>query len=333
MRKLLLGVDGGNTKTDYFLFGDDGALVADARGGSVSHEVLGTFEAAGEALRRDVVSLCQKAEIIPQDIDAAVLGLAGVDIPSQYTGMSEQVEQLGMKRFVVCNDSLLGIKASAPQGYGICSINGTGVAVSGVDPSGALYQVGGIGDITSDYGGGGYLAREVVRRVYDEYCRDGASTSMTPIVSELLHIEGPATIMDAIHDTRLQLRSVEEKLCRLLFASAAKGDAVALDIIMAMADRQAASVAGCCKNLHFPADAPLPVILAGSIWAKSGYPPLLERFQASLEARIGRTVQLILLTEPPALGAILWAGELANESRPGENFRGTVVSAIRAARA
>ena len=49
----VFGVDGGNTKTDYFLFGLDGGLIEHFRDGTCSHERLG-FEKAEEILHKNI---------------------------------------------------------------------------------------------------------------------------------------------------------------------------------------------------------------------------------------------------------------------------------------
>jgi N-acetylglucosamine kinase-like BadF-type ATPase len=192
--------------------------------------------------------------------------------------------------------------------------------------------VGGIGRVTTDFAGGGYLAREVVRAVYSAYCRDGEQSVMVEPVSELIGVTGVDTIMDIVHDTNLPMRPIEKTICQLLFSSAAAGDKVARDIISHSAAELAASVAGCYKLMAFPAGEPVDVVLAGSVWAKCGYPPLSQEFRSLLEERIGVSVNLIILEEPPALGAVLWAYELACGSPAGKEVKEKVLAEIRRVR-
>lgn len=310
-QRYFLGVDGGNTKTDFFLFREDGALAAQLRTGTCSHEALqGSYEAAGRALGEALEALCGQAGMKLEETGSAVLGLAGVDIPAQYEAMTKVIASLGIPHFYLCNDSMLGIKAMTSAGCGICCVNGTGTSVSGVDPSGRVCQVGGIGDLTSDYAGGGFLAREVLRAVYNQYCRDGEETALTPPVSSLLGIADASAILDVIHGDHLQVKTVERELDELLFSCAQEGDAVSAAIIEKMSRNLSASVAGCYKLLSFGVRS-VEIVLAGSIWVKSGYPPLAEEFRRDVEKRIAARIKLLLLEAPPVLGAVLWAFERA----------------------
>lgn len=331
-RRLLLGVDGGNTKTDLFLFWEDASLAADLRVDSVSHEVLGSYHEAGRQLAKAIDRVCEKGGVARKEIDCAVMGLAGVDIEEQRAAMDDQVAAMGIATRIICNDAVIGIKAAAPGGVGICSICGTGSVTVGVDQSGAVYQVGGVGGISGDYAGGRYLAEEACRAVYNEFCRDAPHTAMRDEVSKLLGITGLDDILDRIHYSKVDLQPIEQRLCSLLCTSAENGDAVAQEILGRMARFLASSVAGCYKALHFDKGAPLVAVLAGSVWAKCEYSGFYRLFREALETRVGVPVEMIVLKEPPALGAVLWTLECLDGVRPSGVMREKVLSAIQQAR-
>ena len=73
-----LGVDGGNTKTDFALMHADGTLVDWIRVGTCSHEALsGGYTAAADALAHWLNPLRACNGIRAEQIEDAVLGLAG----------------------------------------------------------------------------------------------------------------------------------------------------------------------------------------------------------------------------------------------------------------
>lgn len=329
MEKLFLGVDGGNTKTDFFLFDREGALRAHLRMGTCSHEALGGYNQARLALQEGLLGVTGRAGCSMEDIVSAQMGLAGVDLPEQREALEGILKSLGLRRFLVSNDSFLGLKAAAPDGVGICSINGTGTVTGGVDEKGNQLQVGGIGDITSDYAGGGYLAREVLRKVYDFYYRDGKETSMTGPVCRILGMREGEDMLPYIHESRLHYRKVEKELCCLLFDSANAGDAVARDVVSALGCNLARSVCGCASHLYFTR--PIAVVLAGSVWVKSGCPQLMEEFCGYLERRLELGHQIYILQEPPALGAVLWAYELHDGHFPSPELKSRVLEGARSA--
>ncbi len=137
MEKLIMGVDGGNSKTDYFLFTDKGTFVDYYRGPTCSHEQFKDgYEGAYRAMKDGVSKLLDKHGLKPANIAAAAFGLAGVDTPNQKANIEKIVSELGFSRFQVVNDSFLGIKAITEKGYGVCSINGTGTSCGAIDRHG-----------------------------------------------------------------------------------------------------------------------------------------------------------------------------------------------------
>ncbi len=311
--KYLIGVDGGGTKTDYLLFTAEGEWVDTLRVGSRSHEVLpGGFEEVEKTMLSDLEALLAKHSVQKSQV-AAAFGLAGIDTPSQLTKITEILQKAGIKKFAVTNDSVLGIKAGCPSGIGICSINGTGTVVSGMNEKGEILQIGGIGYATGDSAGGGFIASMAVRAVYDYYFRCGAGTVLTERIMKLFEISDPHELLNAISEKFYYQRQLDKEILMLLFAAANEGDKVAKDIVREVADQLAKSVAGCMSALHFKN---IPeVILAGSVWIKSGCPLLITHFKECVKKYSGNLIEPIMLEVIPATGAIIWALELA-QSHP-----------------
>ncbi|NLT01446.1 MAG: N-acetylglucosamine kinase, partial [Acholeplasmataceae bacterium] len=187
MKEYIIGVDGGNTKTDYFLFDIAGNFIDFYRGGTCSHEGLhDSFAGSYRVMNEVFTNLFQRNKITIEQIKTAVFGLAGVDTPFQKAKLEEVVQMLGFTQFKVVNDSFLGIKAGTTNGYGVCSINGTGTSSGGIDLDGKNLQVGGIGAIVGDEAGGSWIARQAIRVVYDACYRFGQQTLLTEIVMKEL---------------------------------------------------------------------------------------------------------------------------------------------------
>lgn len=313
--RYVLGVDGGNTKTDYFLFNENGEFVDHLRAGSCSHEALDDgFKGAHRVMKQCIDELLKKNNITIDDIAAAAFGLAGVDVPFQKVALEDIVKKIGFKNFVVVNDSAIGIKAGTTKGYGICCVNGTGTSNSGIDQYGGYLQVGGIGDVSCDYAGGGFLAEEVIRAVYSACFRMGKPTSLTNIVFEKLGIEGKEDLMDGIATTFKRRRFDYTSLTIACFEEANKGDEVALDILYRMGDNCAKSGAGLITNLNFGKE--VDACLVGSVWVKGACPHAINTYKQKIEEYTGKKVNVYVLTVPPATGAIIWALELLRGTYP-----------------
>ena len=120
MKKLILGVDGGNSKTDFFLFDTDGNFLDFHRGPTCSHEQFkDSYQGAFNALKKNLDVFFFRNALKASEISAAVFGLAGVDTPVQKSNMEKVVADLGFANFKVVNDSFLPIKAATSKGYGV----------------------------------------------------------------------------------------------------------------------------------------------------------------------------------------------------------------------
>jgi N-acetylglucosamine kinase-like BadF-type ATPase len=326
--KYIIGVDGGGTKTDYLIFTLEGEWVDSLRVGSRSHEMLdGGFAEAEKLILSDLEDLCRKHSIAKSQIAAAAFGMAGIDTPVQLAKMKTILNKIALEHYVVANDSILGIKAGCPSGVGICSINGTGTVASGINESGEILQVGGIGFATGDSAGGHYLASLTIRAVYDYYFRCGSQTILAEQIMNFFEIGDPIELPNIISDQFYTDRDLDKIIVTYLFQAANAKDEVAMSIVREVADQLAKSVSGCMKGLDFKG---IPeIILAGSVWIKSDCPLLLTHFKDCVCQYTGKNINPIPLQVIPAAGAVLWALELA-QNRPATLEQRTLITNHRA---
>jgi N-acetylglucosamine kinase-like BadF-type ATPase len=151
---VLLGVDGGGTKTTALLADRAGRVVArGAAGGS-------NFKAAGEAAARAAIEAAVRQAYAAAGLDfapplAAGLGLAGVDTPADVERQSAWAAgYLPGARIRVANDVELALWAGTPAGWGLAVIAGTGAIAYGRAPDGRAARVGGWGWLLGDEGSG-----------------------------------------------------------------------------------------------------------------------------------------------------------------------------------
>lgn len=327
MSKFVLGVDGGNTKTDYFLFDLEGNFVDCIRCGTCSHEALrdsfsGTYRVMSEHLK----DLFEKNNISVDDIAGAAFGLAGADVVSQKVQLNEIIKKIGFKNFALENDGILGVKAASPTGKGVCSINGTGTVTVGVDDNNEFLQVGGVGYISGDEAGGAFLVRRTFQAVYDELYRMGEKSILTERIFELYQIPEKKLFLDKIVELMEKRLIDRTTVIKLLFKCANDNDNVAQSILRQAGFCMGSSVAGCINNLNF--DEKVIVVLAGSVWAKATAPHMLEEFKATLDKHVNKKIEYIVLNAAPASGAVIWALELANNVLPNDEKRQFILSKV-----
>lgn len=324
-RKYILGVDGGGTKTDYLIVTTEGDWVDNIRVGSRSHEVLeGGFAQVEKEILSDIEGLLRKNSILRSQVAAAAFGMAGIDTPAQLARIKTILNKTGLEKYVVSNDSILGIKAGCPSGVGICSINGTGTVASGINEKGEILQVGGIGMATGDSAGGHYIAALTVRAVYDSFYRCGPETVLAGRIMDFFEIQDPIELLNVISDKFYDSRELDKQLVTYLFDAANEKDGAAVSIVKEVARELAKSVSGCMTTLKF--DGIPEVVLAGSVWTKADCPLLLTHFKKCVFQYTGKNIDPFPLQVIPAAGAILWALELEQNHPAAIEQRNKIIS-------
>ena len=325
-KKYVLGVDGGNTKTDFFLFKVDGAFVDFIRVGTCSHEALpDSFEGAKRELGKGIESLLSKNNIKKEELAFSVFGLAGCDIPLQHDSLVKAVTEIGLKDFIIANDSFLGIKAVSESG--VCSICGTGTAAGGIGLDGKTLQVGGIGSICGDEAGGSWLARRAVKATFDAAYRFGKPSYIEKIVYDELAVNDKYYLMEAI-SLKLFTRKVDlTRITKEVFNGANLGDEVCIEMLKEMANNLARSASGCIVNLKLK-EKPL-VIMIGSVFVKGACPVLVDEFKRLVNYYTKKDCEFVMLTVPPATGAIIWAIEEATKAYPDKSIKEKIIKEVK----
>jgi len=307
MKKYVLGVDGGNTKTQYYLYAADGEYVDGLRTGTCSHEQMSDgFVGCKKVIEVQINQFLSRNKIKPSDLSYSVFGLAGADFEWQKKELSKIIQSLGFANFVVDNDGYIGLKAGSPDGTGVCSINGTGTVTVGINRVGKRLQVGGIGDVSGDRGGGEYLARRTAEAVYNNCFRCGEQTILRDMIFDAFGIKSKEDYPEAI----LKILSSAENILKIniMLAGAEKsGDKAAIKVLNNVGTELGFSTAGCLRELGL--DDVANIVLAGSVWVKGDYIAMLDAFKQAISQSTTTTTKYTILKQEPAMGAVVWALE------------------------
>ncbi|MCL1878081.1 MAG: hypothetical protein FWF80_04420 [Defluviitaleaceae bacterium] len=326
MQKYFLGVDGGNTKTEYLLCTTEGKYIDVLRTGQCSHENFEDgFDGMERVMREHVAELFSRHKDIGyENIVAVGLGLAGADFPWQIEELTRRVESMGFKNIGIANDGILGIKATSASGTGLCAVNGTGTVVVGVDEQGQILQVGGVGPISGDAAGGTYICVKIIELLYDYHFRCGTNSIMFQPVMKHLGVT-PKDMLEAIVKWEFLSPSNMIDIIKIGASSAAEGDRVAREIFDGMGISIGKSAAGCIRRLSFEKagteSAPIEIVQVGSIWHKILYEGMSDTFIKTVTELCGKHCRLVKLKTPPAVGGIFWAKEIADGKSPSLAFR------------
>jgi len=313
MSKLILGVDGGATKSHLAIFDNGGNCVGSAAYGPLNHEVMkGSYDELNERLAEVIPFVLKDAGAKVSDILFAVFGLAGVDTDAQQIRISKMIRELGFKEFITCNDAFLGVPAGCPDCVGICAINGTGFKLAAIDHSGKALQTCGLGLFTDDLGGGHWYGFRAIGSVYNELFKLGRPTIMREMLFDLIGVTRREDFLEVLTDKYHGKKLDTIALNSVMFEAAADGDAVALGVLEESAEQYAGAIARLIMDMDFPADKTVNVTLAGSVFVKQKVRILQELIEMRVDSVLkGHPVEYTRLDAPPVAGAILWASQKA----------------------
>ena len=230
----IIGIDGGGTRTRGVLL-RDGKIVAESKSGTTRVGAVGVGESCERTLNV-ILDLCQQAEIGSSEVDAVVVGLAGVWLEEEKQRSARLLKTLGRGQdfhfsdLIVTSDAEIALRGAFEGKEGIITIIGTGSIALG-NPNGSdLVRCGGWGIELDDEGSGAWIGREGLTAVVRAIDGRGEFTALTDIISNAypsINIDQPRTIVKAYTEGAFQYHS----LSPFVMECAVDGDKVCLDII------------------------------------------------------------------------------------------------------
>jgi len=293
--RLLLGVDGGGSKTAAWIASLDAQrnirVLGKGLGGPTNLRAAG-LRAAGlrtaglstagseqalANLDKAVNKAFQAAELDPKTVDSAVLAMAGSALPDVQALLNLWAKNRQLATHLkIVHDALPILHAGTPDGWGVALIAGTGSAVIGIDPRGESHTVGGWGNWFGDEGSGFALGRGALAAVAKAVDQTGPETALVALVLEKLQVTEARLIlqiMSAAGDVRPQIAA----LAPLVLEASERMDLVASGIVDQAVAELASLVSAAVDKLSLPD--PFPLALAGGVACGSG------AFRESLQNR------------------------------------------------
>ena len=305
MRRLVLGADGGGSKTAVRIAtvtGDGGLeVLGEGYGGPSNVRAVGRAHAEIN-LNVAVDAALRDAGIGDEAIDYAVLGLAGSSLSDVQAFILGWAARRSLARTVdIVHDADPVLAAGIPDGNGIALIVGTGSVAIGVDRGGQRTVTGGWGHLFGDTGSGYDLGRQALAAVADAVDGIGPETVLVDRILARLGTDKPREMLLRL-DQAVDVRREIAALAPVLLHAAEDGDAVALAIVERAAGSTAKLVQASAAKLGFPTDAPIAV--AGGIVCRS------ELYRNALVGRLhalGLEPRDIVVVDEPVDGCLLMA--------------------------
>jgi N-acetylglucosamine kinase-like BadF-type ATPase len=298
----VIAVDGGASKTDLAIVGDDGTLLAAVRGaGSNPHHigVAGCVDLIAGLLARAVE--VAGADPFPAH---AVYVLAGADLREEEIVLQREFAARGWSLSCrVRNDTYGVLRSGTGRGWGVAVVCGAGINAVGVGPDGREVRFPALGPLSGDWGGGLELGLAAVGAANRDEDGRGPATALSRLVPAHFGMGLPSDVAQAFHRKDLDEARIAE-LAPVVLAAADAGDQIAGALVTRLAEEVVDFVAATLRRLALTDD-DVDVVLGGGL-LQAGNERLDRAIDAGVaaadpRARVRRT------TAPPIVGAALLA--------------------------
>jgi N-acetylglucosamine kinase-like BadF-type ATPase len=297
-KELILGVDGGGSKTTVLLADNLGNVLGRGSGGSSNYLYIGEA-AARHALLETIQSAFKAANLPPQEVAVICLGMAGVDRPSDRDVIESWVTEGKLaQESITTNDANLLLWAGTPEGWGIGVVSGTGSIVIGRHKDGQMARAGGWGYLIGDEGSGFAIGKAALGAI--SHAHDGIIPP-TPLTDHILNhwgLDTPTDLIPHLHNADIGVEEIAG-LAAIVGSAVREGDSVAQEILQRAGHDLGVALAAVHRRLDLLQE--VPTALGGGVLANNIY--LADALRnAALESGIRLSPTKIV--REPARGAV-----------------------------
>ncbi|MEO7085696.1 MAG: BadF/BadG/BcrA/BcrD ATPase family protein [Gemmatimonadaceae bacterium] len=162
MTFIVLGIDGGGSKTHAIVADETGRKIAETVGpGSAARP--GEIDASANVIAeivRDALASCEMTHVTPRAIAVGVAG-AGRETERQALWQALTAKEIATD-VVVHSDFSIALDDAFGDGPGILILSGTGSVGFGRGPTGSTARCGGWGPVCGDEGSGAWIGRKAL---------------------------------------------------------------------------------------------------------------------------------------------------------------------------
>ena len=246
-RTLVVGVDGGGSKTRAVVADSAGEILGEGLAGPSNPLRVGVGDALG-AIRDAVDKACAEAGVRRGEVVAAQVGLAGVRRADIRERMRAAVAELGIKTVEVVSDAHIALYGATEGKSGVVIIAGTGSNCCGVNARGRRACAGGWGPVVGDEGSGSWIARRALQAVARATDGRGRRTALVESACEYFNVTAADDLSTAVYGPSMTNTRIAGFGGRVVEA-AKRRDVVAREIVEEAGRELALTAAAVIKKL------------------------------------------------------------------------------------
>jgi N-acetylglucosamine kinase-like BadF-type ATPase len=230
--QLVIGIDGGGTKTAAVILDNRGQVLGFGEGGPSTYGMV-PVEMTRQSILSAVEAAARTSGTKAAGFQAAFLGLGSVVAELDRQVVRAMAASLGLaprEQIGVDHDCRVALAGGLSGRPGIVQIAGTGTSCYGRNAAGAGWRSGGWGPVIDDEGSSYWLGAQALRAAVLEYDGRGDATLLTQAVITTLHLEDMNDLMNRLYAAGMT-RTEIAALAPLVFSAAARNDAVAQRVL------------------------------------------------------------------------------------------------------
>jgi N-acetylglucosamine kinase-like BadF-type ATPase len=260
----VIGIDGGGSKTrGRLVYGEQQVqrVIGSTRVGVVG------FTEACERVVQLLVDLTNDAGIDKSEIDAVVVGVAGIWLEEERQRFAHLLRIIArdsgfnLQDLIATSDAEIALRGAFGSEAGIMLIAGTGTITLGKNKQGDLIRSGGWGIEIDDEGSGAWIGKKGLSACVKAIDGRGIQTSLLHKLADRypqISLNFPRTIVSAFMDKVFEYHH----LTQMVLEEAENGDSVCLEIVQEAAERLHENIMAVAKNIP---GIPLPVSFLGGL--------------------------------------------------------------------
>lgn len=268
MTNIVVGVDGGASKTRVIVADGTGAELATVTGvasavrpGEAAHSAEIIARLVGEAL-----AACEMDETMPS---ALCIGVAGVGRDDEYSAFEDAMSKRALAdELVVLPDAVIALNDAFREEAGIVLIAGTGSMAYGRGPSQKMARCGGWGPVCGDEGSGAWIGRRALSVVTGSADGREPETGLLAAILTHLELESPDELIPWASGATPRDFA---QLATPVMTVAATGDLRANSLCTLATEELVVHVRTLARQLFTDERAAVPVALAGGMFGRGSW--------------------------------------------------------------
>lgn len=313
---LILGLDGGATKTITRVMDTDSKKILDSISGPTNYKTVGK-KITADNISESVLELIEKIRHDLNDkeiyFEGACFGFSGCDLNDDIKAYREIIfdsklrSYLNPAKTMICNDSKIGLMAGSNNKNGIILICGTGSNCYGINEEGMESYANGWEYILGDEGSGYAVAIKALRAVMKAFDGRGEKTKLTKMILGHLNLKSELGLFKWAYGGDVA-KDYISSVARIVCQTAEDLDKKSIKILKEEAEEAVLSVSAVARRLNLK-DKNFDLVLVGSLFKCKKY--FKNIIIDSLQSKF-KKINIKDLIKEPVTGAIKLAMENLN---------------------